>query len=57
MRFGKWGRGLLREGKRREGEWAVWAKGGGKNINYLNIINTKCVGLEAANTYPIKTRS
>ena len=32
MRFGKWGRGLLREGKPREGEWAAWAKGGGKKI-------------------------
>ena len=34
MRFGKWGRGLLREGKWKEGEWAVWAKGGGKNRKY-----------------------
>ena len=34
VQFGKWGRGLLREGKRREGEWAAWAEGGGKNRKY-----------------------
>ena len=31
VHFEKIGRGLLQEGKRREGEWAVWAKGGGMN--------------------------
>ena len=35
MHFEKIGRGLLREGKRREGEWAVWAKRGGMNRKYL----------------------
>ena len=34
VHFEKWGRGLLREGKRREGEWAAWAKGRGKIISY-----------------------
>ena len=34
VHFEKIGRGLLREGKRREGEWAVWAKGGGMNRKY-----------------------
>ena len=34
VHFEKRGRGLLREGKRREGEWAVWAKGGGINRKY-----------------------
>ena len=34
MHFENIGRGLLREGKRGEGEWAVWAKGGGMNRKY-----------------------
>ena len=34
VHFEKIGRGLLREGKRREGEWAVWAKRGGMNREY-----------------------
>ena len=34
VQFGKWGRGLLREGKQREGEWAVCAKGEGENRKY-----------------------
>ena len=37
VHFEKIGRGLLREGKRREGEWAVWAKGGGMNRNYIGL--------------------
>ena len=31
VHFEKIGRGLLREGKRRKGEWAVWAKREGMN--------------------------
>ena len=36
VQFVKWGRGLLREGKRRKGEWAVCAKGRGENRKYLH---------------------
>ena len=43
VHFEKIGRGLLRESKRREGEWVVWAKGGGMNRKYAknNIYTTK----------------
>ena len=31
VQFEKWGCGLLREGKRREGEWASWFEGESEN--------------------------
>ena len=36
MHFEKIGRGLLREGKRREGEWSLWAKRGGMKSYFSN---------------------
>ena len=53
VHFEKIGRGLLREGKRGEGEWAVWAKQRGMNRKYqsckikvniaaLLVIKNKC---------------
>ena len=40
----KIGRGLVREGKRREGEWVVWAKRGGMNReNARELTSRWCV--------------
>ena len=38
VHFEKIGRGLFRKGKRREGEWAVWAKRGVMNSEYWSCI-------------------
>ena len=57
MRFGKWGRGLLLEGKRREGEWAVWTKGGGNNRKYRSCrtkVNTAAMSVIIFNSKNIQ---
>ena len=48
MHFENLRHGLLREGKRREGEWAVCAKGGGMNRKYRSCkikVNTAAMSV------------
>ena len=54
MHFEKIGRVLLREGKRREGEWAVWAKREGMNRKYLSCkIKSSPLALPTQPTHPL----